>query len=527
MKTQAFPMVKRILPLVTLLAMATPAYAIWPFGKSEEEIQAEAADHVAKLLRKPKQTIAKAQIAIEDDDLEGAIKLYREAIAQFEEIERAEDTSGAVFSDLRFKKFHCISMLDALILKRSEVMDVRQAISDTTELEARLAQEREALKKEEEKQANRTTKPQRAEALPDAHSELLSEEEKSLATAASEVERLKHRKILAESEYKDNKAAFDELAKIHTEADSKAFLAQRHYQQIEKHDDATERDIEHAKEAYLSAKETAQEIKAELEKIRTHLTTLEGTLEEVEIASIDANENLKKAQARVAMRKQILEKQEEQNRIAEQKRQAELQKSQEAQRLLQKQREAEEHARLAQAREAERLKKDAAAREKAEKDRQRLIIEKDLCTDLWNDKDIYELERRLMKNCEQWPNEHLFLVMLARIRLLQNRLDDTLDIVELIPATGETGLQARLVAAGAYLKKNQPEEAKKILEQAMKDAPDAPEPYFNMAITFLRMPKFDPDRDIAAQYYIRSVELGGKRSLLLERRLNMKEAPKK
>lgn len=526
MKTNTLSTLKRYLPLVVLLAMATPAYAIWPFGKSEEEIQAEAADHVAKLLRKPKQTIAKAQIAIEDNDLEGAIKLYREAIAQFEEIERAEDTSGAVFSDLRFKKFHCISMLDALILKRSEVMDARQTISDTTELEARLAQEREALKKEEEKK-RRVEQPERSEALPEAHSELLSEEEKSLVAARSEVERLKHRKVLAESEYKDNKAAFDELAKIHTEADSKAFLAQRHYQQIEKNEDATERDIEHAKQAAHSAKESAQKIKSELETIRTRLATLEGTLEEVEIASIDASTNLKKAEARVAMRKEILKKQEEQNRIAEQKRQAELQKSQEAQRLLQKQREAEEHARLAQAREEARLKNDAAAREKAENNRQRLLIEKDLCNDLWNDKDIYELERRLMKNCEQWPNEHLFLVMLARVRLLQNRLDDALDIAELIPATGETGLQARLVAAGAYLKKNQPEEAKKILEQAMKDAPEAPEPYFNMAITFLRMPKFDPDRDIAAQYYIRSVELGGKRSLLLERRLNMEEAPKK
>lgn len=526
MKTQAFPMVKRILPLVTLLAMATPAYAFWPFSKSEEEIQAEAANHVAKLLREPKQTIAKAQIAIEDDDLEGAIKLYREAIAQFEEIERTEDTSGAVFSDLRFKKFHCISMLDALILKRSEVMDARQTISDTTELEARLAQERAALK-EEEKKKNKDERPSRTDALPVVHKSLLSEEENALTSAMANLEQLSHQKIVLQSDYNTNKGDFEELAKSHTEADSKAFLAQRSYERLTKDEDAEEEVIENAKVAATEAQEHAQEIKAKLEKLRTTMATLKASLETTEIACIKAQEDVKEAQKRVEMRKQILQKEAEKKRIEKLKQEEEMRRSQEAKELLRKQKEAEELERLARQQELEHLKNDKAARIAAEKERQRLIIEVDLCKDLWNDKDVYELERRLMKNCEQWPNEHFFLVLLARLRLLQDRVDDALDIVELIPANGKTGLQARLVAAGAYLKKNRPEEAKKILEQAMKDTPDAPEPYFNMAITFLRMPKFDPNRDIAAQYYIRSVELGGKRSLLLERRLNMKDAPKK
>ena len=59
------------------------------------------------------------------------------------------------------------------------------------------------------------------------------------------------------------------------------------------------------------------------------------------------------------------------------------------------------------------------------------------------------------------------------------------------------------------------------LEKADKARPKDPRPYFNMAVAFLRMPTADPDRSIAAKFYVKSVELGGKRSLTLERRLNM------
>lgn len=44
---------KRPFFILTLLALTTPAYALWPFSKSEEELQAEAADRVSKLLNSP------------------------------------------------------------------------------------------------------------------------------------------------------------------------------------------------------------------------------------------------------------------------------------------------------------------------------------------------------------------------------------------------------------------------------------------------------------------------------------------
>lgn len=525
MKTQVFPMLKHVLLFLVLLGFTSPVHALWPFSKSEEELQAEAADRVARLLREPKNTIAKAQMAIEDNDLEEAIKLYREAIKQFEAIEQTEDTSGAVFSDLRFKKFHCISMLDALILKRSEVMDVRRAISDTSELEARLAQEREALKQAEKKEKGENNTPKAT--LPKAHQSLLSEEEQALNEAQQALQQAKHELTLATTAYEENDDAFTDAAKRHAAADANLLNAHRHYTKIQQNEDASDRDIGYAKTNYEKATANAQKAKAELETIRTQLDNSEAALIQAEAQHQQALEAVKSAQQRVAVRKQLLEKEAEKQRIAEIQEKQKKEEEQKAAILLQKQKEAEENARLAKAIEAERLQKDKVAREAAIKDRQRLALELDLCNDLWNDKDIDALERRLMKNCELWPNEHTFLVHLARLRLLQGRIDDALDVSELIPSTGKTGLQARLVAAAAYLKKNQPEDAKTVLEQAMKDMPEAPEPYFNMAITLLRLPKFDPNRDISAEYYIRSVELGGKRSLLLERRLNMKEKSNK
>ena len=108
-----------------------------------------------------------------------------------------------------------------------------------------------------------------------------------------------------------------------------------------------------------------------------------------------------------------------------------------------------------------------------------------------------------------------------RLRLLQGRSDDAIEIVGDIPAGTEAAFDAQLVAAGACLTQNRPDEAMRHLEKAAKARPKDPRPYFNMAVAFLRMPTADPDRSIAAKFYVKSVELGGKRSLTLERRLNM------
>ena len=139
--------------VLAVLSVAAPAQAIWPFGESEEEKAADLATRVADSLREPNKTIAAAQDAAEAGETEEAIRLFRQAQTQLEAIEAREDTAGPAWSALRLKKFHCISSLDALALKRAEVMDVRQAVTDTSDLEARLAAERAAIAKEKAAEA--------------------------------------------------------------------------------------------------------------------------------------------------------------------------------------------------------------------------------------------------------------------------------------------------------------------------------------------------------------------------------------
>ena len=113
------------------------------------------------------------------------------------------------------------------------------------------------------------------------------------------------------------------------------------------------------------------------------------------------------------------------------------------------------------------------------------------------------------------------MLHLARLRLIQGQEDDALELVSMIADKGEIGKKAAFVAAGAYMVKGLPMEAMKILEPLEKQSPEDPDVCYNMAIVLVRLPEVDPTREIAAQYYTRSVELGGKRSLVLERRLNM------
>ena len=132
--------------------VAGQAAAAWPFGESEEEKAAAVATRVAEALREPNRLIVQAQEATQRGDTEEAIRLFRRAQSLMEETEAQEDTAGSAWASLRMKKFLCQSALDALALERAEVLDVRQAVTDTTELERRLA---EALKREDYREAKR------------------------------------------------------------------------------------------------------------------------------------------------------------------------------------------------------------------------------------------------------------------------------------------------------------------------------------------------------------------------------------
>lgn len=505
----------RLACLLPLLLAATPA-AAGLFWDSEEEKAAKVAKHVADLLREPNRVIAEAQSAAESGDIEEAIRLFRDAQTKLETIEMEEDTSGSAFATLRLKKFHCISMLDALALKRSKVMDVRQAVTDTSDLEARLAAERAKILEAE--------KPKTAEVVPEhppTFAEQLETERRALRTAeqALAAETSGAETLLNEATRAIE--AFTEAARAHAAADAAAYVAVQNYNRVAAATPELLRqdpDSEYAK--LLAEKETKE---AERLKANEAMMQAKKVRDELMLKKQAVEGALKKRQAEVEhLRKGVdVLRRTVDKELAEAKAKQEAeQRKLEAETLLKQQQKAAEEARL-RAEKAAAEQQAAEAKAKAEADKQDLLKTIGWCRELWHLKNIEALEKELTEAAVRWPDASEFMVLLARVRLLQERADEALEIASTIPAGGECGLQAKLIASAVYLIKGRPLEAMKLLETAMKDAPGNPAPYFNMAITLLKLPGVDPDRAIAARYYTRSVELGGKRSYLLEQRLNM------
>lgn len=505
----------RLACLIPCLLATTPAVA-GLFWDSEEEKAAKVAKHVANLLREPNLVIANAQSAAEAGDIEEAIRLFREAQTMLETIEMEEDTAGSAFATLRLKKFHCISMLDALALKRSEVMDVRQAVTDTDDLEARLAKERAQII-EKEKPKTEVVVPENppsfAEQL-DTERQALIEAEQALAAETAKLEAL-----FEETERAIE--AFTESARAHTAADANVFVATQKLNQVAAR--TTKDEQEDPESEYAKAKDEKE--RAEANRLAAHeaMQAAKKAREAIMLKKTAAEGLLKKKQEEVETLRQgvdVLQRTVEKEE-AEAKAKAEAEKRRlEAETLLRQQEEAAEEARLREEAEAKK-KLEAEAKAKAEADKKAMQETLGWCKELWRLKRIDDLEKHLETAAVKWPNEFEFIVLLARIRLIQDRPDEALEIASTIPAGGECGLQAKLIASAVYLVKDKPLEAMKLLETAMKDAPENPAPYFNMAITLLRLPGVDPDRSVAVRYYTRSVELGGKRSYLLEQRLNM------
>lgn len=503
--------------LLTCLATTTPTLAF--FWESEEEKAAKVAKHVADLLREPNLVIANAQAAAESGDLEEAIRLFREAQTMLETIEMEEDTAGSAFSTLRLKKFHCVSMLDALALKRSEVMDVRQAVTDTDDLEARLAAERAKII-EKEKPKTKTVVPEN----PPTFAEQLVTERQALAKAEQELaaETAKVEELIAA--IAEASEAFTEAARAHSAADAEVYLATQKFSQLSfstPKDEQEDPDSDYAKAktekeqkeaARLAAHATMQAAKKHREELTLKMQATEGILKKKQTDIETLRQGVDVLQRTIAK-----EEAEAKAKIEAEKRRLE------AETLLKQQQKAAEEARL-RAEQAAKQKLAAEAKAKAEADKAEMQKTLAWCKELWRLKRIDDLEKHVTDAAIKWPNEFEFMVLLARIRLIQERADEALEIASTIPAGGECGLQAKLIASAVYLIKEKPMEAMKLLETAMQDAPNNPAPYFNMAITLLRLPGVDPDRSIAVRYYTRSVELGGKRSYLLEQRLNMEHA---
>lgn len=514
----------RVLVLMALVACLAGPAAAWPFGDSEEEQAAEVATRVAEALREPNRLIVQAQEATQKGDVEEAIRLFRRAQTLIEQTEATEDTSGPAWSSLRMKKFLCLSALDALALERAEVLDVRQAVTDTSELERRLAEERAALRKKEEAKEKLLEAPK-----PPTLTEQLPGMKRNLASA-------KAARAEAEKRLAAAKARHEAALKARAEAQSAEQAAKVALRTAEQKQVAAQAQAAQAGEGLLAGA-FAADTEASTDAAEAQVKAAAKTLKTQEDAVDSAAAHLQVAEARAAKARQeeadaqtlldALEKAIAKERAdAEAKaRAAQLAAKQEQERLAAEAlaRRQAQAAAEAKAREVarQRAQADAQAKAKAEADDKARAVALAECETLWAAKRVDALEAALLKHAVAWPEEPGFMLYLARLRLLQGRPDDALEIVGTVPAGSAADFEAQLVAAGAFLTKNRPDEAMRILERAAKAKPDDPRPYFNLAVAFLRLPTADPDREIAARFYAKSISLGGKRSYDLERRLNM------
>ncbi len=492
--------------LMVITALATPLSAGW-FGEDEEVEQAK---HVAALLREPTRLIAQAQAAFDAGNLEGAIEGFTKAREAIVAIERQENTTGAAFASLRLKKFHCISMLDALALQQANMQDRRQAVTNTDELAARLAQERASVTAKREQEAKAKAPP-----APPTDNTLLAEAEKALPALKEAAEAANNNLKQLAAEAKRAAEAFTEAAKANTAADANAFVAGNAVVQAQAQGAANSDAVIEARAAHDKAKQEAEAAQAALKAAREAQSAAELRRKAAEVAAKRAQAALAEGQGRIEMLRKAVAEQEAQARAKQQQELA-------AQELLRRQAEAEAAEKARRSAEvAARARRDAEAKAAAEKEAKECQDAIAWCNELWRLKRVESLEERLAESAGRWPERPEFIVLLAKLRLTQNRPDDALELAAMVPAKSACDAQAKLVAAGAYLTKNRPHEAMRILEEAIKAAPKEPAPYFNMAVTLLRLPEIDPNRDLAARYYTQSVELGGKRSSTIERRLEM------
>ena len=529
--------------LICLLALAGCGGTLRAgFFSDDKEIQLT--KHVAEILRDPSKRILEAQDAFDAGDIDSAIRLFEEARQMIQQIEEQEDTSGSAYASLRLKKFHCISMLDALALQRANTQDRRQAITDTDDLETRLAQERSAVNDQRQAEIKSQTPPK-----PPTDEDLLAEAEAALAKARQAAQEDARTLQDAQTALQEANAAFAEAAKANTAADAQLFLAGN---------EAAKTSSDAAKAAFQNAQLAAQKATLAVKNARTGVENAQARQQVAELnaqrsagavsaaqqevdvlrralaakaeaaqkaqAELEAKEFLRKQAEAEAARKAREEALAKQKALAEAKARQEAEARQKAEAQAQAEAKAKQEAEAKAKQEAEaKAKQEAEAKAKQEAEQKELQRAIAWAQELWRLKRVDTLETRLAEYAGHWPEEPAFLVLLAKLRLIQGEADDALDIAQVLPAEGDLGAQARLIAAAAYMAKGSTMEAMEVLEAAIKATPKAPAPYFDMAVALLKLPAVDPDRSVAARYYVRSVELGGKRSAAIEQALGMEE----
>ena len=138
-----------------VLAYEAQASWYWPFGSDDMR---EEAPRISELMEPATELIDEASDLAAYGKIDESVEKYRKALDELDRIEREnpERSKGAEFATLRNKRAYVNAAIDSMLLSQVKQNARVVAVSDTTELEKRLAEERGEKSKSEVEQRSET-----------------------------------------------------------------------------------------------------------------------------------------------------------------------------------------------------------------------------------------------------------------------------------------------------------------------------------------------------------------------------------
>ena len=128
-----------VLLVACLVLVDLPASWYWPFGDDEE-----APPRLSELIEPASLLIDEASDLASEGKTSDAVEKYREALVELDKIEAADPERAQTpeFATLRTKRAYVSAAIDSLLLAQARGNARPVAVSDTTELERKLAEEK-------------------------------------------------------------------------------------------------------------------------------------------------------------------------------------------------------------------------------------------------------------------------------------------------------------------------------------------------------------------------------------------------
>ena len=134
---------KKLCALLSVLALfgAAEASWYWPFGSDDDDVKEP---RLSDLMEPASDHIDAASDLADEGKLDKAVEEYKAALQELDRIvaENPERVERPEFATLRTKRAYVNAAIDSLLMRQAKENAKAVAVSDTTELEARLAAEK-------------------------------------------------------------------------------------------------------------------------------------------------------------------------------------------------------------------------------------------------------------------------------------------------------------------------------------------------------------------------------------------------